>query len=498
MSSISLAPTPCLPTCAGINNEGVIGFADALRTGSSYRPAISLCGNILHHFFFSLFFATRLKSAASSSQASENLDLRHRIWCKAGSVKVVALVALSFAAVGVYSIGVGYQKLVAEPTKPVSYEYLNLILEKPIQLKANTPPIGLEIGDDFGQIIDKLDPSNQTNESKLSASQCLHLLSALGLEANFSDHRFSSGLDLLGLLTNSRQAKEYFGHPVLLSTRFGVRPTNGTQFGLASQAHRDQLLCCFAQLGVPIDYPLVVEGQPRQFRDILRDSIANFHLLQEELEFTAIAYALCLPPNRAWTNKLGEIYTFDDLVEVIMRRELNGSHCLGAHLVEAMIYIHRVDSEVDPILSETWRGRLQQRLDKIATTILEGQADDGSWGPQWHYGLLSESARHRTPSDIEPVKRLLATGHITQCIALMSPERNPLNSSVLRRAVSWLNHTTAAVDREFIRTNFCPCCHAAWCLKQFSGAAKPAFVSAPQSPIVPNTHTESPIGSFQQ
>jgi hypothetical protein len=361
-------------------------------------------------------------------------------------------------------------------SRPISQESVDRVDPEPIHFEHRMPNLNMSLAD--SAVIDKLDP---VHFEKLSASQALHLLGAFGLDARFRDERFSSGRDLLELLTNDSLATKYFGHPVMLSTRYGVRPASGTRFGRATQAHRDQLFCCLAQLGLAIEFPMVVQGKARQFGDIFRDSIANFHLGQEEIEFTAIAYALYLPPNRAWINKLDEKYTFDDLVEELLRRQPNKSHCCGAHLVEAMIVIDRVDAEFEPILSETSRNRLRERLDLIVNTVLQKQADDGSWGPQWYYDLVSKDARNWTPSDTETEGRLLATGHITQWLAHLSPEQYPLDDSVFRRAVAWLNQTTAEVDQDFVFDNFCPCSHAAWCIDRFGRAAGPPILATDSS-----------------
>jgi hypothetical protein len=335
-----------------------------------------------------------------------------------------------------------------------------------------------QLDDDFGRIVNKVKPSNRTGESKLSVSRCLHLLVALGVDAHFEDSHFSSGMDLLRLLTHSQEATEYFGHPVMLSTPYGVRPLNDSHFRRASEAHRDQLFCCFAQLGVAIDHPMTVQGKPCTFGDVFRDSIANFHLGQKELEFTAIAYALYFPPHRAWVNKFNEEYTFDHLAIELLGRDLNKTFCCGAHLVEALIVISRVDSECEPILSDTSRNRIRERLDLICKTIVQRQASDGSWGPQWYYDLLSANARHQTPYDTPLEGRLLATGHITQCLAHLPRKQYPLEDSVLRRAVAWLDRTTATLDEAFIRKHFCPCSHAAWCLDHFGRAAGTATLGS--------------------
>jgi hypothetical protein len=81
-----------------------------------------------------------------------------------------------FAVDCVYGIGVRIQQLVFKWVKSVSYKTLFQLRLKPIRLEANIRPFDLQTGEDFGPIIDKVKPSSRKEESKLSASRCLHLL----------------------------------------------------------------------------------------------------------------------------------------------------------------------------------------------------------------------------------------------------------------------------------------------------------------------------------
>jgi hypothetical protein len=366
------------------------------------------------------------------------------------------------------SFGAGRQK-------PVSHDSLAQVRATPIHLARNVRSSRIEwTRNDFGAIVSSLDPS-RGDVSKLSASNCLHLLAALGLEARFADKRLANGNALLSLLTDSEQATEYFGNPVLLRTPYGVRPVSDSHFKLAAQAHRDQLLCCLAQLGIPLGHPIIVERHRCTFGEVLGDSIANFHLRQEELEFTAIAYALYLPPHRAWTNKFGETYCFDDLVSELLQRGLYESHCYGAHLIEAMAVIDGVDRDIQPVLSEASRQQLRNRLAIVVAEVLRCQARDGSWGPLWSYGIPSPARPQGwTPRDDDWEERLLVTAHITQFLASLPAKHFTIEDPVFARAITWLDEATAHVDQRFIAENYCPCSHAAWCLNECRRDAPPS------------------------
>jgi hypothetical protein len=159
-------------------------------------------------------------------------------------------------------------------------------------------------------------------EGKMTPSLCLHLLHLYGLEETFPYSDVESGTKLLDMLTNDRIGQPFFGVAPLIRTRSGIR-FQGEPGLRASESHRDQCLASFGELGLPLSYPLLVDGQNHTLRDVLCDSVANFHLKQAELNWTALAYILYLPPSRKWVNRYGEQYSFDDVVRNLLHRPLS-------------------------------------------------------------------------------------------------------------------------------------------------------------------------------
>ena len=116
---------------------------------------------------------------------------------------------------------------------------------------------------------------------------------------------------------------------------------------------------------MPGSFPMSASGKPFTLHDLVADSIANFHLGQEEIEWTALTYISWLPPERQWTNKFGETFTFDQLATELMRRRFEEATCVGSHVVQAMVVLLRVDREVCSVLSQDVRTIMVKRLRDI-------------------------------------------------------------------------------------------------------------------------------------
>jgi hypothetical protein len=316
-------------------------------------------------------------------------------------------------------------------------------------------------------------------QSGMSASLCLHSLMAHGLDARFENNRIRSGRDLIRLFTDDRFGRAYFGAPVMIRTRHGLRPVTEQDVAATTEKHYDQTLGCLAQLGLPLTQPIIVDGTTWSLRDVLRDSIACFELRQSEIEWTVLAYATYIPPHREWVNKFGERFSFDELANELLNRDLKNASCCGGHVVEAVLTLLKADRSVADVLSPTVRRRLSDRLREFVQAAITEQAADGSWGPRWFQA--TSSVRERPWPDnrrVEP--RLLATSHIAHWMMYL-PDELRVPRDALHRAHRWLYLTLKDVTPEFVQENFCPCSHGALVLRENSRLASPDLIVSPGS-----------------
>jgi hypothetical protein len=303
----------------------------------------------------------------------------------------------------------------------------------------------------------------------VSSSYCLHLLRVHGMQGRFERGEPPSGDAILKLLTDDGASSAYFDQRPVVRTPNGVRfPTmrDIPSDNRSMERHRDHTLAALGELGLPLSHPLRVGGGMASLRDVLTDSVANFHLGQAELDWTAIAYALYLPPIRAWANRYGERFSFDELANELERRPMDRASCGGTHLLYALTLLARVNAE-SPVLSEATRARLVAHLARCVTVLERTQQPDGSWPVWWNHELLPEGH----PSDLsvtdDDANRLLMTGHLAEWL-LYLPADIPLPQPMLTRTGHWLRTRLLAASSRDMQGAFCPFSHAVCVLKQIT------------------------------
>ena len=313
-------------------------------------------------------------------------------------------------------------------------------------------------------------------QGKASNSFCLHWLRIHGLRAQnpLAPAPFRTGGEVLHLLLDSRAGTGYFGTAPVVRTREGFRflLQNETPFGgVSAESHRDHCLAALGELGVPSDSAVTVDGEKLLLEDALRDSVANFHLGQEEIEWTALAYALYLPPRNEWQNRFGESYTFDALATELLGRPLGQSSCAGAHRLYTVAVLAQVDREY-ALFSPTTRARVWGWLERCLAELIRTQASDGSWSWDWHKVLTAEiDPQFRWPqSPATSMHRLVVTGHVLECL-LRFPSPLDVPDKVIRKAAEWLWDRVREVDPLSVTEQFCPYTHAICALRDVSSPA---------------------------
>ena len=199
---------------------------------------------------------------------------------------------------------------------------------------------------------------------------------------------------------------------------------------------------------------------------MLADSLANFHLSQQEIAWTLIAYSLYLPPIASWTNRYGEKFSFDDLVTKVLVRSLDAESCGGTHLLYSLTVLARAD-EQRPVLSDSTRRELEDYLRRAVNVVVATQQDNGSWHSAWNYTLLPGGEPRRWSTRDDDASRLVMTGHITEWL-LYLPEELQVEGSVVKRAGIWLKDQLLKASLATKEEQFCPYTHATCVLRQIS------------------------------
>lgn len=223
------------------------------------------------------------------------------------------------------------------------------------------------------------------------------------------------------------------------------------------EEHRDQLIANLAELGVPLLCKIITPAGPARVRDLLEGSIAEFHLAQKELAWTAAAYALYLPPQPEWVNRFGERYDFDQLAEALMARSLADESCGGTHLVWATLILLHADA-FSPVLGPAVRARLRSHLATRIQEAIASQLSDGSWPPRWSatgfHGRNGKWFSTRADAD----QRLLVSTHLLAMFHTLPRDLRPPEGTV-RRGLVWARERLETMSPESLAAQFCPCTH---------------------------------------
>lgn len=291
-----------------------------------------------------------------------------------------------------------------------------------------------------------------------------HALRFWGIESTFDDPECLSGVEMRELLLDHRQFAKAWeeGTPsLLMKTLYGVRARVASTASASS--HVDHTVTTLAEVGTPLDYPIVTEEGETTFRAMLESALNEFSLNQIEYEWSAMVFALYAPTNREWLTQEGQAISFDRLADRIMRQELTQGVCFGNHRLFALALMLQID-EQQPILSPESRQRILSHLKQVTATLLEHQHADGYWDHNW-----DGKPREGSASDLPPIQRqILATGHALEWWAIAPREVHPPKENLVR-AGQWLHRTIAGLSMREVDAYYTFLSHAGRALALWRG-----------------------------
>jgi hypothetical protein len=305
-----------------------------------------------------------------------------------------------------------------------------------------------------------------------------HALRFWSVEAQFSDPECYSGMELRDVLLDYRLFKQAWDpgtKPLMIKTEYGIRPR--LQTGAATASHEDHTLACLAETGTPLDFPVITASGEKTVNDLFRDAFLTFSLNQVEYEWSTLAFALYCPTNKAWFTKEGQLISFDDLAERIMRQQLTQGVCAGNHRLHTLTMMLRVH-EQEPLLSDAMREKIIQHLHQVTEKLVANQESDGSWDLNWdgspkkEGSTLSSQARH-----------ILATGHALEWWAF-APESVHPKREVLVKAGQWIVKTVDGMSDAEIAKSYTFLSHAGRSLALWRGKFPAQAYQAPSEESV--------------
>lgn len=337
--------------------------------------------------------------------------------------------------------------------------------EKPLAVRPLNDDPQIVTDEQLQRVLHKLRPKLRGDKPRVNDLD--HALRCWGVEAKFDNPDCFSGEELRELLLDSRKLAALWGdkEPALLSDS-GIGIRTRVQQGAATASHVDHVLAVQAEIGSGLDQPVVTLRRSTTLRAVLEQSLRDFSLNQAEYEWSALAYALYLPPTTEWTTSEGQHVSFDRIAERLMRQAPAQGVCYGNHRLHGLVMLLRVDEETPLLTAETRRQTLDYLAD-MTRQFVANQHADGYFNGAWPRDLLASSGTQAVPAD-SLSGRLLATGHVMEWWALAPREVHPPRESLVR-AGQWLSRTIDELSDEQVRSNYTFLSHACRALAMWRG-----------------------------
>ncbi|HEV8000125.1 MAG TPA: hypothetical protein VGP63_09610 [Planctomycetaceae bacterium] len=222
--------------------------------------------------------------------------------------------------------------------------------------------------------------------------------------------------------------------------------------------HVDQFLATCAEIGVPSSFQLETDFGKVSMGELLDASRRSFEPHQE-LCWTLVAYCTYLPEESRWTNRFGDICSYESMVAKILATPLNEGSCGGTHKHFAMAYF---------LAKWPVNGALRRQcgdyLRRSADALEHSQLSSGAWTPAWAMSVVGQTSDPES-SSIRGVDLVQMTGHHLEWIYLAPPDLRP-STKCISRAIHFLGDALNRADITSIQKDYCAYSHAASMLQR--------------------------------
>jgi hypothetical protein len=338
-----------------------------------------------------------------------------------------------------------------------------LIAERPmadVQI-SNTVPVAPQPLYDDPEVISEEDLAlvlhailPRFSQQKLKPNFVEHALRAWGSEIEFTNEELISGPQMTDYLLDTGSYIASWGtdsDPILQPNSDSGIYVRWASDSSAS-VHHDHLLASLAEAGVTLERAVYTPARQTTLHEIFAESLRDFRLDERETEWSVMAFASYLAPQhtKVWKNSQGREISFDMMATRLMRSHKQKGVCLGIHRVYSLIMLVQLDEEYGNLISASMRDEIMEFLADIRQLIIDAQHEDGSWPPNWADGIQAEA--NRDP-DEELYRRVIATGHHLEWLAIAPLELHPPREDIIR-AARWIVQNVRDTPQDGIESKY--------------------------------------------
>ncbi len=400
------------------------------------------------------------------------------------AVQVIFLLAVATAFAVSYREGLRPADRVLNVGGVVTFEHVPVPRTEPLRVTPLYDRPDLVSDENLAAVLEQLHP--RFAREHLRPNYIEHALRTWGIDATFRDPQCMSGAEMAEFLTNNGRflaSWERGTPPLLEELPTGVAIRWGTTSGSSASVHHDHWLASLTEAGIHLDHPIYGVGRDgHTIDDVLQESLRDFHLDEREVEWSAMAFGYWIVPTREWIGDGGRHYSFDLLVDRLVRGDCQLGVCSGTHRLYSLMVLIRLDDDYD-ILTDEAREIAWSHLEDMRDRISASQWEDGRWPSNWPDG----AAAAEDHIDEELFKQVIATGHHLEWLAIAPQELHPSEEHI-QKAIDWCIATTLSKTHAEIEASYTFYSHIASALSLWRHTRPAEFWHAWEARLEPSLY----------
>jgi hypothetical protein len=190
------------------------------------------------------------------------------------------------------------------------------------------------------------------------------------------------------------------------------------------QGHVDQWLGYLSDCKLPLDEPIVVEGEKHTIADYIDQAKLDVHKNPtQEYSWTLMALTAYYPTDYTWKASDGSEWSIEKLVEIELGHNIDASACGGTHRMTGLTMAFNRHVDAGKPVTGVWK-KLSDRINECVEKAKQYQNSDGS---------LSSNYFARPGKSADLAICMGSAGHVLEFLAT-AMDKDQLQQSWVKRA----------------------------------------------------------------
>lgn len=290
-----------------------------------------------------------------------------------------------------------------------------------------------------------------------------------GILALRQDFQLKQGEKKVSALEWTTQNANHQGVPWFQATQYGGRAHPFT-VPFIFEGHPNQFLAIYSMSSLPLDFEFKAGNDTITMAGMIKNAQMDVNS-REEITWTLWALSRYLDPDTEWTNRFGELWSMERLVQIQTYAAVRDGACGGTHGLFSLSFARNSYIQTGRPLRGVWF-EADQKIRRYVEAARSMQNSDGTFSSNYFDGPGYSN---------DFSTRLATTGHTLEWLMLALPQ-DRLNEPWVRKAVAAI--AKDLIDNRKLAADCGPLYHALHAMVLYRDRMQPERpTSEPEKPV---------------